>query len=359
MNVASPFKAVLDRTLNLTAGTASRPQAHLICDYAASQLTFIEIEHASGEMIIRKLFQTPRPASPEEASKTLPPVLANQGIKLKRVRIAVKGYGVVLRFIQFPKMNTGELKSALTFEAEKFIPFKASEVIIDYSVLDPDIVMTGGGRGMNLLLAAVKHDEVFPVLRILQAAGLEAELVDVNALALMNAVEFLHQDEFAEGIAALEVGRSFSTLAIAKDGKPRFIRDISFGEIDLLKRLRLLAAARQNPSLASLPPPGKKPSGELLDLLREGLKSYLADLQVSFNYYHDQIQSAQPIKKMLIGGSVYSETLAELLTQALAMPVEPIRISGKIKCGAEVPDDVFVQHAPLFPAVLGLALRKS
>jgi type IV pilus assembly protein PilM len=46
----------------------------------------------------------------------------------KSVNTSISGKSVVVRYISLPKMTKQELKSAIRFEAEKYIPFSVGEV---------------------------------------------------------------------------------------------------------------------------------------------------------------------------------------------------------------------------------------
>ncbi|MBI3999187.1 MAG: pilus assembly protein PilM, partial [Candidatus Omnitrophica bacterium] len=54
----------------------------------------------------------------------------------KQVNVSLKGQGVVVRFLSFPKMNRADFTSSVQFEAEKYLPFAVSEVILDYHILE-------------------------------------------------------------------------------------------------------------------------------------------------------------------------------------------------------------------------------
>src|SRR3989338_5392428 len=44
------------------------------------------------------------------------------GFESKRVNVSIKGKGVVIRFLNFPRMTREEFASSIQFEAEKYLP---------------------------------------------------------------------------------------------------------------------------------------------------------------------------------------------------------------------------------------------
>jgi type IV pilus assembly protein PilM len=57
--------------------------------------------------------------------------LRKRRISAKEVTIALTGRDLIIRTFEMPILPLGELKSAVTFEAKKYIPFKVEDLVSD------------------------------------------------------------------------------------------------------------------------------------------------------------------------------------------------------------------------------------
>ena len=82
---------------------------------------------------------------------------------------------------------------------------------------------------MDVLLVAAKRDLVEDKVQLLSQAGLEAEVVDVDAFALHNAFGVNHP-EAMQGLAALlNVGHELTNVNVLDEGIPLLTRDLTVG----------------------------------------------------------------------------------------------------------------------------------
>ncbi len=346
------------KKLNSIGQPPPGPDIRLACDFGKSKIVFLEVENLAGKLILHKFQKSSRPSDKAMDAEILRQAFDAGGYRTNRVRISVKGQGVVLRFIQFPQMKKEELRSAISFEVEQYIPFKAPEVVWDFHVLDENIPLAGGGNGMNILLVAVKRDELLNTIQTFQAAGLEIELVDVDSLAAINAVEFFQPDKFKIPVALLDIGSEVSTLSILLDGKPRFIRDVSYGGLDIIRKLKRKLGLTHEQAVQQLEV-DREPAPEALGVLKEGLADLVSELRLSLNYYLDQVPGAEPVKNLLIsGGGGYHPLVVSTLTSELGLTVETMDVLSTLQLGPEVDLETVKSNAGLMPVSLGLCARR-
>ncbi|MCK4518508.1 MAG: type IV pilus assembly protein PilM, partial [Candidatus Omnitrophica bacterium] len=138
-------------------------------------------------------------------------VIKQNRIKMKEVNISIEGPSVIIRNIEFPKMSRDELKRAIKFEAEKYIPYKVSEVVLDCEILKES------ENNMTVLLAAAKKDFVYTKINFIRKAGLEPWIVDIGSFALINAFN-LNAPRKEKTIALINVGDRITNVNIVNDG---------------------------------------------------------------------------------------------------------------------------------------------
>lgn len=143
--------------------------------------------------------------------------------KIQRVVISVSGPAVVVRQILFPLMTEEELKSAITFEVEKYIPFNINDVYLDARIIDRK---AQEGK-IKVLIVAAKKTLIDEMMGLLKEAGLEPESIDCDSIALTNAFLFnnpgLSKDKT---IALVNVEPNMTNVCILKDEILNFVRDI-------------------------------------------------------------------------------------------------------------------------------------
>lgn len=172
-----------------------------------------------------------QPTDPNEivAAKVaaLKKALETSKIKSKHSISAVSGESIIVRYLQLPKMPEEELKKALQWEAEEYIPFRLSEVNIDSMVLGQ--ATDSENPKMDVLLVSAKKDLVEEHVSILKAAGLEPKVVDVDAFAFLNCFELNHKPGKEECVALINIGSAITSINIYTAGVSRFSRDIPVG----------------------------------------------------------------------------------------------------------------------------------
>jgi type IV pilus assembly protein PilM len=273
------------------------------------------------------------------------------------IRVALKGHGVVIRFIRFPKMKVEDLRSAMKYEAEQYIPFELNDVALDFGVVE-ESVKTDDGEKMEVMLAVIKRQELEPTLEIFRNLECGLSIVDVDILSALAALEYFHPEAFGGHTGLLDLGTEISTLGIVRDGKPRFIRDISYGTYDLYKRLKTRSNLTEE-RIERLFEKNEPPTPAEEQAIIESLDGLIGDLRVSFDYYHDQSGQSRPFTKLFLSGGVSHPRILKVLGDGLQIPVANMEILGKLKWAPEVNPESLKDHAALLPVALGLGLREE
>src|SRR3954465_9853618 len=157
-----------------------------------------------------------------EAIKT---ALANAGVTTSDVVIAVGGRDVIIKKIQIERVKEQQVRELLRWEAEQHVPFDVESVNLDHQTLDPD----GTGPQMDVLLVAAKRELIQAKLGVLDEAGLNAVIVDVESFALHNGFEVNHPDAMSGFVGLLNIGHDVTNINILDNGVPILTRDVAVG----------------------------------------------------------------------------------------------------------------------------------
>lgn len=147
-------------------------------------------------------------------------------IKSNDVAISVSGHSVIIKKITMAYMSDEELAESIRWEAESYIPFDIDDVHLDFQVLDDE---DRGDGNMDVLLVAAKKEKVSEYLSVVQQAGKNPVVVDVDSFALQNALSGNYELSDFQVTALINIGASVMNINIMQGENTIFWRDISFG----------------------------------------------------------------------------------------------------------------------------------
>ncbi|MCB2153983.1 type IV pilus assembly protein PilM [bacterium] len=164
------------------------------------------------------------PADPRELkTQAIRRAIDDARITAKYCVSAVSGESIIVRYIQLPQMPEAELKNALRWEAEEYIPFHIDEVNIDSVVLGPSAT---AGK-VDVLLVSAKKDLVSEHVGLVRGVGLTPVIVDVDSFAFLNSYEIAYEPQASDCVALVNIGAEITNINIYLGGTSRFSRDIS------------------------------------------------------------------------------------------------------------------------------------
>lgn len=272
--------------------------------------------HPDGLTLLQHVAEVlPDGADEAQRVQTLQKALQGMVPAKEHLAVAVGGPGTVVRTVVIPKMTPAELKAALNFEAEKYIPFRLDEVFLDSAILGDQ----PGGR-MEIVLVAARKDLIHSRMELLGAIGIVPRGVDVESVALANAWELSPVEGCGSDPAVLlHVGARGTILNFLSGKQLQFTREIPVGGqaftqavaeglgVDLkeAERLKCGAGDRAEAVLAAL-----QPSWE----------EWLTQCRASFDFYENQF-GRRVAHLVHSGGAARLAGFKEWLQTATGLPV--------------------------------------
>ena len=147
-------------------------------------------------------------------------------IKQKNIAISTGGYSVVIKTIVIPTVSEKELVGSIRTEAEQYIPYDIDDVNLDFQILGSSDF---SDDQMNVLLVAVRKDLVAEYIDLINQAGLNPCIIDVDSFALQNIYETIYQPQDEEMVLLVDVGCSKTSLNILKGRQSLMMRDNASG----------------------------------------------------------------------------------------------------------------------------------
>jgi len=157
----------------------------------------IELRAKGNEIVVTGMGMLPTPEdsiangvvmSVASLSHAIRDVMQQAGIKSKRVITSVAGTGaLVVRVIEVPKMSDNELEDNMKVDADRYIPFPPSEVIMDFKALR-DLPSDPDAPNMEVLLAAAQREIIDLHVQVMEGAKLDPRSIDVEPLSAVRAL---------------------------------------------------------------------------------------------------------------------------------------------------------------------------
>lgn len=332
----------------------ARPKNRLGLDIGNFSIKMLEVSGAQGSSALVGLgLKNISGLSNERIADSIKELAVEAKASSKEANISVSGPSVIIRFVSMPKMKEEDLKSAIKFEAEKFIPFNISDCIVDSQILARD----DRENKLNILLVAAKKDYINEKIKLVERSGLSVAIVDVAGFALANSFSRNFQSlDPDKTFALLNVGSMITNLSILRAGKIAFARDISIGSGSFNAAIsKNMNIPDESAEKLKISPEGK--AQDIIASTKPVMGALLDDLKLSFGYYENQ--SGRGIDEIYIsGGGSRMTGLNEAFEEALgSKPVtwDPLAFLDMSSAPVEKSGIDRIKNA--FAISAGLALR--
>lgn len=118
----------------------------------------------------------------EAVARAINEALQTAKIKVKKAVISVDCRQVAIKQVKLPKMKTEELRNALQWEVEQYLPVSASEAVLDFQVWGEFV--ENGATMQDILLVACPMEMVTAPVKAVHKAGLKVMVVDIEPMAI-------------------------------------------------------------------------------------------------------------------------------------------------------------------------------
>lgn len=300
-------------------------------DLGSSVVKAVEISLEGPEPVITGFGRAEIPPG-GRVDEAVQQVFSESKFRSKRVVAGVSGQSTVVRYVPMMRMSDAELKQAIRFEVDKYLPFEVDEVIMDCQALGRRVgagIVDGEDASpeemMTVLLAACRRELIDERIRIVTSQGLTPISIDLDLFALANAWELCgipDDDVMDEGdlraTALVDVGASRASINVIRGGESCFSREINIGGADMTqavaRRLGVEGFEAEAIKRAS-----ETHEAEVNSAIAPVLEDLSSELSLSIDYveHHEGVQ----VEEMLLsGGGVLAPGAASYIEQATARP---------------------------------------
>ena len=298
---------------------------------------------------------------PNTVSSVLKRLWSTGGFRSKNVVIGMGNQRVLARDLTLPKMSQTRIREALPYQVQEMLPVPVNEAMLDFYPVSEG--MTDSGPVVHGLLIAAIKEAVLGNVRAVEKSGLTTTGVDLIPFALARVL--LRNGNSTGTVAIVDIGASATTVIIASNGVPQFLRIIPAGGDDLTTALaqRLEIETVQAEGLKRgiglrtrvEDPQYQRP----MEIINEVTSELLGSARNTLDYFSQSRPDAPVERIFLTGGGANLDGLPDALAELTRTPVVPadpfasLAISKSLK-----PDQLHINQSAILVA-LGLALGSA
>lgn len=328
-------------------------------DIGSDVVKAIELTELGDQLCITGFGTKPIP-SQDMLAETIVETFREAGIKSRRVATAVSGRSVIVRYINMVSMSDEELRNALRFEADKYIPFELDEVVLDCAKLE-EVTNEAGEKEMKVLLVAVKRNLIDEHIELIQGLGLTPTVIDVDSFALGNSFELNslnspRVDDDDKIIALIDIGAVKTNINILQGSTSYFSREVYLAGNDFTESIsRRLSIDPTEAVQLKIEPEGRE--DEIEECILPVLDDLGNEIHLSFDFFENQFD--REVDEIFISGGSSSlpglkTTFERIFDRRIEIwdPTEHMEIRGDRINIQELKD-----KAPQLSIAVGLASR--
>ena len=291
-------------------------------------------------------------------------LMRTHGFRPGPVYMSISGQMVFPRFVKLPNVSRAKDKmlQMIRYEAEQNVPFPIDEVVWDYQLVEGD-----GSDETNVMLVAVKTENVVRLTDCVEAAGLDPEVVDAAPMALYNVVRYNYPD-LGGCKMVLDIGARASNL-IFLEGRRVFSRSIPVAgntiTQELMKEFDVSFSEARNLQLehafVAFGGVYAGPESEVADRVSKIVRGVVtrlhAEVNRSINFYRSQQGGSNPQFVLLAGGTSAIPHTDTFFREKLKVAVEHLNPFASVPVTPGIPSEDIRRDKHLLGEVTGLALR--
>ncbi|BCW96832.1 MAG: type IV pilus assembly protein PilM [Fimbriimonadales bacterium] len=344
----------------------------LAIDVGASSVKLCVGALQGRSLRVERLAETPLPPDavregaildPDAVYRALRATLQSAGVKHKQVWLSVGGPQTTARPVRLPRMTPETLQKSIQFEATRYLPSAAEEHLIGFQILP-----TASEEQMEVLLVAAPRSTAEPLLELVEKAGLEPQMLELQPFAALRTVQAIHGDSLPYAYALVDLGGEHTQITVARNTTLALTRFIPIASNTFSAALKgyftytdeEAEQVKRGLNLEELLQTGQPQENPPLRLLQPIIDELIREIRRSLNYYQSQYpsQSAQGrIERLfLYGGGSHMHGVTAYFEQKLGIPTQRV---NPFEGEAIVPGGVAIEHldsGARWATVLGTAL---
>lgn len=294
-------------------------------------------------------------------------------LKTKYVVASLPEEKAFLQVIQMPPMEEAEMKKAVYFEAENYIPLPIEKVYLDAQIVKP---VSGNLDHIDVLIVALPQKTVDSYLTSFQKSGLKPLVFEMESQAVARSL--VKGEKSLEPLLLIDLGATRASFVIFSGHSLRFTTSLPFSSQKFTENIakNFKISLKEAEALKKKHGIEEGKGKEIFDILKPDLTNFVDKIKTYLNYYqthfsHEHILPAlggearqgrpdsRAVQKIIFcGGASNLKGLDNFLSQELQLQIITGNPWSNILPNPlkEVPELPY-QESLKYATALGLALR--
>lgn len=307
-----------------------KPTTHLGIDIGSGSIKMVEVDKSSKTPVVRKIgiaemsdsfVQDGILTNLEEIKQVVQNLMSTLGTACNYATISLGGRSVYSREIMLPAMAEKELKEAIKWDIDQYVPYPAGTYYYDFAVVGTGDTDTE----VRVLIVASPKENIQFLQRMAKETGLKLMGVAFEPLVILRGLPV------QDNCMVIDIGAAFCQVIIFQQGSPAVVRTIPVGGqnfTDAIVRAKGISfqAAEQLKlkQLSLLHEVDTEVVGEE-GIMHTQLKLLVDDIgreaRRTFEYYQIQNRDVAIDEVYLMGGGSQLKNLASHLNNHIGIPV--------------------------------------
>ncbi|MDF1739509.1 MAG: pilus assembly protein PilM [Verrucomicrobiales bacterium] len=299
-----------------------------------------------------------------QGAQALNEIVAALKIKGKKVSYVVTSFPVLLKFASLPALDGAQVDQIVEFEAQQQVPYPINEVVWGYQLMgDPDDIE------VEVLLAAVKSDELNEIDEMVTASGVKSAGAEVSPVAMYNALAYNYSD-YEGAVLLVDIGAR-TTDMIFREGGKSFIRTVKIGGADISRAIAKefgteFGAADQRKindgfvALGGAYADHEDPEiAGISKVVRNSLTRLHSEIMRTITFYRSQQGGGAPEMLLLSGATSGLPFIREFFAEKLNLPVDHFNPFRNVSVAKGVDSGFVSTNAHRLGDLVGSALQQA
>lgn len=285
-------------------------------------------------------------------SQAIAKMLKESGAKSRKAVVALPEEQISSHVVEMPLMGEDEVRQALQWQVEQYIPIPAEKAVWSYEIIKKD---TSGG-GMEVLLVAVAKNLVNAYTITMEQAGLEVVALETELMAACRAVVPANYPLSM----IVDIGAKSTDVGVVKNGLLVFSRTVpTAGEAfnrAIATTLGLdVGQAEQYKKTYGFS--ANKLEGKLAEVMKPVLQMIANEIKKTADFYTSK-HSGETIKVVTLSGGIAAlPDVVGALSALVGVEVAIANPFARVSLDT-VQDKALMGSGPFYVVSVGLAMRE-
>ncbi|PIP75066.1 MAG: hypothetical protein CO135_03245 [Candidatus Levybacteria bacterium CG_4_9_14_3_um_filter_35_16] len=295
------------------------------------------------------------PLDEEEMAQAIRKAMEVAGITSKYVNVALAENQVYTKVLEMPVLSEKELRSAIYWEAEQYIPVPLTNITLAWNILyKPEIV--DSNQKMQVLMVGAPTMLIEKYQRILSMASLTINSLETEILAT---VRTLVIGENYPTTIIINIGSVSTSFAIIRNGIMIFTYSMSIGGAAINRAIASdlgLTPAQAEEYKKAYGVSDKTLGGKIGKSTEPILTSILTEVKKSIAFYNQKYKDDAPVRQIILSGGTSKLPGIDVFFASNSGIETAIANPWKILASQQIPKEI-LDNGPDYTIAIGLAMR--